>query len=64
MDAAYLHLLVNHFPVVLSVVGTGSLLLALVTRRRDLWRHATLTLLLAGIAAIPAKRTGHAAVPS
>ena len=61
MNAAYVHLLVNHFPVVLSVVGTGMLVLALLTRRRDLWRYATLTLLFAGIASIPAMLTGHAA---
>lgn len=61
MDGAYLHLLVNHFPIVLSVVGVGILVLALLTRRRDLWRYSALTLLLAGVAAIPAKLTGEPA---
>ena len=61
MNGAYLHLLVNHFPVVLSVVGTAILLLALLTRRRDLWRYATLTLAFAGVAAIVAMLTGDAA---
>lgn len=58
MDWSYIHLLVNHFPVILSVVGTAAVLVALVTRRRDLWRYATLTLLLAGLAAYPVFFTG------
>ena len=58
MDWSYFHLLVNHFPIILSIVGTAAVLVALVTRRRDLWRYATLTLLLAGLAAYPVFFTG------
>lgn len=61
MNAAYLHLLVNHFPVVLSVVGAGMILLAVFMRRPAFWRFGLTCLLLAGIAAIPVYFTGRSA---
>jgi hypothetical protein len=54
----YIHTLINHFPIILTVVGTAVLLLALVTGRRALWLYALATLTLAGLAVYPAFFTG------
>ena len=61
MDAAYLHLLVNHFPVILTIVGTGTVLLALFSGRRGLWIYGCATLTLAGLTAPLAFFTGRSA---
>ena len=58
MDAPYIHLLVNHFPIVLSVVGALAALLALFTRHRTTWTFALGALLLAALAIYPAFFTG------
>ena len=49
MNWPYVHTLINHFPIILSVVGTGVVLLALIVRRRGLWLYALATLTLAGL---------------
>lgn len=54
----YLHTLINHFPIVLGMIGTLALLLALVYPRRGLWLYALGTLTLAGITVYPAWLTG------
>ncbi|MGI8547703.1 MAG: hypothetical protein ACR2M1_10265 [Gemmatimonadaceae bacterium] len=54
----YLHTLINHFPIVLTVVGTLAVLLALVYPRRGLWLYALGTLILAGITIYPAWLSG------
>lgn len=54
----YLHTLINHFPIILTVVGTLALLLALVYPRRGLWLYALGTLTLAGITIYPAWLSG------
>ncbi len=61
MNGAYLHLLVNHFPIVLSVVGAGMIILALILRRDSLWRFGLGCVALAGLGAIAAYLTGDAA---
>lgn len=61
MNGAYLHLLVNHFPVVLSVVGTGMIILALILKRDSLWRFGLACIALAGLGAIAAFFSGRAA---
>jgi len=58
MNAAYLHLLVNHFPLVLSVVGALAALLALFTKHRTTWTFALGALVLAAITVYPAVFTG------
>jgi hypothetical protein len=54
----YIHTLVNHFPIVLSVVGTAVLVLALIVRRRGVWLYALATLTLAGVSVYPTFFTG------
>jgi hypothetical protein len=54
----YIHTLVNHFPIILSVVGTAVLLLALIVRRRGVFLYAFATLTLAGLSGYPAFFTG------
>lgn len=58
MDWPYLHILINHFPIILTVVGSAALLLALITKRRDVWLYALVTLTLAGLSVYPAFFTG------
>lgn len=61
MDAAYFHLLVNHFPIILAIVGAVAAVLALVLRRRGLWLYATATLAAGGLTAIPTFLSGNGA---
>jgi uncharacterized membrane protein len=58
MNWPYLHTLVNHFPIILNVVGLAVLLLALITNKRGVWLYAVATLTLAGLSAYPAFFTG------
>src|SRR5215210_7455334 len=54
----YAHLLVNHFPVVLSVCALAILILALVIRRRALWLTGMAALTFAGVFVYPVHFTG------
>jgi uncharacterized membrane protein len=54
----YTHLLINHFPVVLSVSGLIVAILALIFRRRGLWLTAMGALTAAGIVVYPVYFTG------
>lgn len=58
MNWPYLHATINHFPIILSVVGTFVLVLALFTKRRGVWLYALATLTMAGLSAYPADLTG------
>jgi hypothetical protein len=58
MDWPYIHTLINHFPIILTVLGCATLLLALFTRRRGQWLYALATLTLAGLSVYPAAFTG------
>jgi hypothetical protein len=57
----YIHTLVNHFPIILTVVGTAVVILALITNRRGVWLYALATLTLSGLSVYPAFYTGDAA---
>jgi uncharacterized membrane protein len=57
----YSHLLINHFPVVLSVVALGTSILALLVRRRAIWQTAMAALTVAGVFVYPVHFTGHEA---
>lgn len=54
----YVHLLINHFPVVLSVAGLVAVTGALILRRRGLWLYAMGTLTAAGVIVYPVRFTG------
>jgi hypothetical protein len=58
MNWPYLHTLVNHFPIVLVVIGALAILLATIIEKRALWMYALATLTLAGITVYPAWLTG------
>ena len=64
MSWPYLHTLVNHFPIVLTVIGALAVLVAAMLPRRATWVYALSTLVLAGVAIYPAwlsgDRAGHA----
>lgn len=59
----YAHLVLNHFPIILTYVGVAAVLFALVRRRRVAWLYAVVTLTLAGLGAYPAVLTGTQAAP-
>ena len=54
----YIHLLINHFPVVLSVVGLGAAVIALALDRRGIWLYTLGTLTLAGLSVYPVRFSG------
>ena len=53
MNWPYIHIVINHFPIILTVVGTAVLILALIVRRRPVWLYALATLTLAGLSVYP-----------
>ena len=52
------HAIVNHFPIVLTVIGALGVLLAAMHERRGTWTYALVTLTLAGLTIYPASFTG------
>lgn len=62
MDWVRIHLLINHFAVVLAATGTLATLLALGRSRRGIWLYATASLSLAAVMVIPTYLTGRAAL--
>lgn len=58
MDWPYLHTLVNHFPIILTVVGAAVLALAYIVKRRGVWVYAVATLTLSGLSVYPAYFSG------
>jgi uncharacterized membrane protein len=54
----YAHLLINHFPVVLSVSALSVVILALLVKRRGLWLTAMAALTVAGLLVYPVHLTG------
>jgi hypothetical protein len=58
MNWPYLHLLTNHFPIMVTAFGIMVLVFALVTRRRAVWMYALATLAVAGLSAGPVYLTG------
>lgn len=49
MDWVDLHLMVNHFPIILVMAGTLAGIAALFARSAAIWRYAAVTVLLAGL---------------
>jgi hypothetical protein len=54
----YVHVLINHFPVVLATMGFFAVIGAVITNRRGLWLYAMGTLTVAGLIIYPVHFTG------
>ena len=61
MDERELHLLLNHFPVILTVMALAASLLAIVKKSRAAWMYAAASLTVAGLFSYPTFFTGHGA---
>ncbi|MCG3135689.1 MAG: hypothetical protein HMLKMBBP_03421 [Planctomycetes bacterium] len=61
LDPVFMHLRVNHFPVILGAVGAAACLIALLVRKDGVWRYAAITMLLAGLTSAPAYFSGERA---
>lgn len=61
MSWPYAHLLINHFPVVLSVCALGATILAVLLGRRGLWQAAMGALTVAGVMVYPVHLSGEKA---
>ena len=53
MNWPLIHIQINHFPIVLTILGSVALLLALFVRQRTIWLYALATLTLAGLSVGP-----------
>ena len=58
---AHIHIMINHFPVILAMVGALGALLGLVRSRRGVWIYACASLTLAAITVVPTYFTGEPA---
>lgn len=61
ISTAHWHLLVNHFPIILSIMGTLFLVLNLVFKKSNLNNAAFLLLIIGAVTAIIANNTGEGA---
>jgi uncharacterized membrane protein len=61
MSWPYIHLLINHFPVVLSIAALSAAILALLLNRKGLWLTAMGALTAAGLFVYPVFFTGNRA---
>lgn len=59
MDIAYLHIVLNHLPIMGIPIGLGLLLLGIFTRSDAIKRAAFLTFIVLGIMTIPVFLTGN-----
>src|SRR5262249_53481127 len=58
MNWPHLHLMINHFPVIMSIVALIAALLGLVVRWRNIWLFAAVCLTVAGISVGPVFLSG------
>jgi uncharacterized membrane protein len=61
VDWPLVHIMLNHFPIILAVMGTLAVLLAMVRGRRGIWLYGTISLTLAALTVIPTYFTGEPA---
>jgi hypothetical protein len=57
----YVHITINHFPIVLSAMGTVGALVALVKKKRGPWLYTMATMTAAGLMVGPVYLTGEKA---
>jgi uncharacterized membrane protein len=60
-DWPHVHIMLNHFPIILAVMGALAALLGLVRSRRGVWIYACASLTLAAITVVPTYFTGEPA---
>jgi uncharacterized membrane protein len=61
VDWPLVHIMINHFPIILAVMGTAALLLAAFRGQRASWLYGTISLALAAVTVIPTYFTGEPA---
>jgi len=61
MDLAHIHLLLNHFPTIGTIIGGGLFLLSLIAKSDDLKRASLVVLLGIALIAIPTYMSGNGA---
>lgn len=61
MNWPYFHMIINHFPIILGVMGAAAAVLGLLVPRREVWLYALASLTLAALSAYPAVFTGERA---
>ena len=61
MDLTHIHLLLNHFPTIGTIIGGGLFVFALITNSKDLKRASLMVLLGIALIAIPTYITGNSA---
>jgi uncharacterized membrane protein len=57
----HVHLMINHFPIILAVLGVAAVVFGLIIRSRGVWLYGVASLTLMGLSAYPAVFTGHQA---
>jgi uncharacterized membrane protein len=61
VDWPHVHIMINHFPIILTIVGTVALLFAMLRGQRTSWLYGTISLALAALTVIPSYFTGEPA---
>ena len=61
MDATHLHLLLNHFPIIGTLIGTVLLIISLATKNEAIQKASLATIFLMALIAIPVFLTGEPA---
>ncbi len=61
MNSTYLHLLLNHFPIIGSLLGSGMLLWGIIKKQQQIQAAGAVILILMAIIAIPVFLTGEPA---
>ncbi len=57
-DWPHIHLLINHFPIILAVMGAAAVVLALIKRWHGVWLYGVASLFFMGLSAGPTAFTG------
>ena len=57
----YLHLILNHFPVILTFAGTAGCVVGAARKSRDAWTYGVISLAVAAACSIPSWITGYQA---
>lgn len=61
LDWPHAHLLINHFPIILAVMGAAAAVLAVIRHWRGVWLYAVASLTIMGLSAYPTVFTGQRA---